>query len=99
MELVNQRDQAEKDIEVGEWGRQVLNNPLYKEFMVAARADLFGKLESSKFKEHEERNEIWRKLQTLKKFEHYFVSAMQTGQMGEQALSRLDKLKAKLKVR
>ena len=91
------REQAEREAVAGSYASQVLGNPLYKEFMIAARADLFSKLENTKFKNRDERDEIWRKLQTLKNFEHWFVTSMQTGKMGEQKLSMLDKAKKRLR--
>ena len=95
MKIVNlsPEDRALEEVRRGELGQQVLNNELFKEYMITARGDLLLAMENTKFKESEERDEIWRKLQTLNKLEQHFTRAMQTGIMGSQELSRLQKFK------
>ncbi len=90
---LNPEDKALEEVRRGELGQQVLNNELFKEYMIVARGNLILKMENTKFKERDERDEIWRQLQTLNKLEQHFTRALQTGIMGASELTKLQKLK------
>ena len=51
------------------------------------------KFEQTNFKQGEEREEIWRQIQTVKRFESYFKQVLETGKLGRQTLGLLDKFK------
>lgn len=71
----------------------ILNNPIFQEAMVAMRGEILNLFEQTKFKDTEERNELWRKLRTAGWFESYLKRVMQTGQLAEKSL--MDKVKSR----
>ena len=79
----------------GDLARQVLESELYCEAMLAIRGELMHKFEKTKFKEVDEREEIWRRIQTVNWFETYFKQVMETGKLGRQTLGLLDKFKTR----
>lgn len=70
----------------GAEARAILDSPIYQEAMIALRGELLGLFEQTKFKDHEERDEIWRKLQIASWFESYLSRIMTTGKLAEQSL-------------
>lgn len=90
---MNQEDKAKIEVQRGELARQVLDSPLYQEAVVAIRGELMHKFERTKFKDKEEREEIWRQIQTVKWFESYFQQVLETGKLGRQTLGLLGKFK------
>lgn len=90
---MNQQEKASKEMQRGEDARQILDSPLYQEALIAIRGELMHKFEQTKFKQGEEREEIWRQIQTVKRFESYFQQVLETGKLGRQTLGLLDKFK------
>ena len=72
---------------------QVLNNVEYQKAFVMIKAHLLNEFEGTKFKQHEERDEVWRKLQSLTFIENQLIEVMQTGKIAELTLA--DKLKTR----
>lgn len=81
----------DEDVERGVHAHQVLNNPIYREAMVAIRAQLFSQFEQTKFRDHDERDEAWRKLQAINAIEGHLARVMQTGKLAERTL--MDRIK------
>jgi hypothetical protein len=77
---------AQVEISRGVSAQSILDNPLYQEAMIAMRGELLSLFEETKFKDVEERNEIWRKLRTAGWFESYLERVMRTGKLAEQSL-------------
>ena len=73
---------------------QLLSNSLYIEAFTAIRADILDKFSKTKFKESAERDELWRKMQTVDSIQSYFEQVIRNGKVAE---SKLDQLKTKLK--
>jgi hypothetical protein len=94
---INQNKEAEEialeQVRRGELGRQVLENELFKEYFIKARGDLLLRFEKTKANEIDERDEIWREVQVLNKFEKSFTRAMETGKIGKATLTKLQKFK------
>jgi hypothetical protein len=80
--------QSERGIQA----QQLLNNPLFAEALTMMRGELMTLFEQTKFKEKDERDEIWRKLQIVGWFESYITKVMQTGQLADKTLK--DKVKS-----
>ena len=51
------------------------------------------KFEQTSFKDSDTREEIWRQIQTVKRFELYIKQVLETGKLGRQTLGLLDKFK------
>jgi len=70
-----------EEISRGNEAQSVLNNAIYQEAIVIMRAKLIEAFESTKFDEHLERDEIWRKMQTVDWLRRQMESVMKTGQL------------------
>ena len=72
---------------------KILNNVEYQNAFIMIKATLLNEFEGTKFKQQEERDEVWRKLQSLNFIEAQLTEVMQTGKIAQ---SLLDKLKTKI---
>ncbi|MBL4753783.1 MAG: hypothetical protein JKY52_09360 [Flavobacteriales bacterium] len=70
----------------GDQASAVLNNPIYQEAFVMIRARLMEEFQKTKFKENDERNEIWRKMQTVEWVDKHFKQVMQSGNVAKATL-------------
>ena len=75
----------------GDQASAVLNNPIYQEAFVGIRASLMDQFQKTKFKESDERNEIWRKMQTVEWVEKHFRQVMQSGRVSRDTLAMRSK--------
>jgi len=75
----------------GQQANDVLNNPIYQEAFVMIRARLMEEFQKTKFKQEDERNEIWRKMQTVEWVEKHFKQVMQSGQVAEATIAQRGK--------
>lgn len=85
----------EEDMARAEKARQVVDNVEYKRAIMTMKADLISKFEKTKFKDTDERDEIWRKLQAINWLDKTLEHVMRTGQLAEKTL--LQRIKDKLK--
>jgi len=60
---------------------QVINNPVYNQAFNAIRASIYANIEDTKFNQNDERDECWRKLQTLNSLQKQIESAMRTAKL------------------
>ena len=90
---IDQKNKAHNDINRAERARQVMADPIVREALTAMKGDLYNKFCSTEFKASAERDEIWRKMQTIAKFEGYFKSVMTDGKIGQQTLTMLERAK------
>jgi hypothetical protein len=90
---LEQRNKAHNDINRADRARQVMEDPIVIEALTAMKGDLYNKFCSTEFKESSERDEIWRKMQTVNKFEKYFKEVMTSGTIGQHTLTMMDKAK------
>jgi len=63
--------------------QQLLDNPMFKEVFEILESDCMARLKSTKFKERDERDELWRKLQTLEQVKTIIKRYVTTGKMHE----------------
>ena len=76
------------EVNRGELARQVADNPIYQEALIAYKAKLMDDFQKTTFKQHDERDEIWRKMQTLNNFEGVFLQIMEDGRVAEATLAQ-----------
>ena len=75
----------------GDQASAVLNNPIYQEAFVMIRASLMEQFQKTKFKENDERNEIWRKMQTVEWVERHFKQVMSSGSVAQATIAQRGK--------
>lgn len=61
--------------------QQLLDNPVFKEVFMVLEEDLMNRMKRTKFKEKDERDEIWRKLQTMEQIKQIINRYVTTGKM------------------
>ena len=88
-----QLQKANEDIQRAELARQVLDNPLFRESFTLFRDACMARFRKTKFEETSERDEIWRKLQTLDFVENNLVSLIETGEFARETISLLERAK------
>ena len=91
MKLVQDEEKLSEEQQLGVYAKQILENPLYKEYFLKARAALYQRFE--KKKDADEWDEVYRDLKALDRFEKNFSKALATGKMAEKELSILQKAK------
>lgn len=69
-----------------ELARQVLNNPLYQEAFTMIRARIFEAFSQTNFKQSAERDEAWRKIQTVNNIEQWFEDVIERGEFAKLTL-------------
>ncbi len=89
------KDDLEAQVSAGLEAKEILNHPQFKSAVLRIKADLLERFESSTFKEREERDEIWRKLQSLNAVLKDLEQVITTGKLSEQTL--LEKVKSKFR--
>lgn len=97
--MMNEDERAKhltEEFKRGQEAEKVLNNPIVVEALVLIRAELYNKFSHTSFEDGAKREEIWRKHQTVDWFESVFKQAIQTGQMAQDDLSAIAKIKKKV---
>lgn len=74
---------------------QWLNHPVFKHVIALRKAALLSAFESTKYKDREERDEIWRKVQALNSITSEFERMIRDARQAEKTL--LERLKEKLR--
>ena len=74
----------QQEISRGERARQVLEDEMFKEAMTAIKAEVYRKFLATSFDQKEERDELWRKSQTIEALEGYLKSVMISGKLASQ---------------
>lgn len=93
MSEIQQQDKARQEILRGNEAQLIIDNPIYREAMIAIRADLFDKFSKTKQKDKEDREDIYMQLQAFDRIQVYLESVMKTGKIGTGTLSLLEKSK------
>ena len=75
-----------EEINRAELARQVTQNPMYQEAFTMLKASLIDSFQNTKFKETAERDEVWRKFQTVNYLEGYLEELMETGKLAQLSL-------------
>lgn len=81
-----------EESKLGQMGQQVLNNHVFKQAMVARKAQLFEVFCNTKKDQDDVREEAWRTMQNLKCLQQYFEQVLNTGKMADNQLEELSKL-------
>ena len=90
---MNQEEILKKEIEFAAYGKQVLNNPAFKEVMTVRKAQLFEVFCRTKQDQPEIREEAWRTMQNITALENYLTTALTTGKMATSTLESLTETK------
>ena len=89
------RDKLTNEVSRGQHAESFLSNPIYVEFGTVVRDTLFDEFCKTQFKDAEERDEIWRKMQTLGWLEAKMKRTARDGRQAEKTL--LQRIKDKIK--
>lgn len=76
----------QEELNRAEYARQVTTNPVFKEAINILRANMIEDFSKTGFKQSSERDEIWRKLQTVDYIENYLKTIMETGELARLTL-------------
>ena len=85
--------EAIDDISRASRAEELINNPLYLEAITAMQAAMFSQFADTKFKDEEQRHELWQRMQVLKQFQSKFESIVKQGTKAKQTLSMLERAK------
>lgn len=75
----------------GQLAQQIVTNPIYKEAFGMIKAKFIDDLTKTTFKQSSERDELWRKMQTIEAVEAYIVDVLETGKIAEESLNAFQK--------
>ena len=81
------------EINRGELARQLLSNPIYKEALVATKADLMNQWASTKWFQVRKREAYWRMYRAVESVESHVKHVLDTGEMARQQEANKQKLK------
>jgi len=76
----------EEEVARGREAQTVLNNSIFREAMVIMRGQMMEAFQKTKHDESEARDEIWRQMKIMDKFEDQLNAVMTTGKLGEKTL-------------
>lgn len=80
----------------GVLAQQVMENPIFQEALMLIRADLMLKFERTKFKDSDERDEIWREMNTLANIEQKLKKTLENGKLCQNELTVFQKTRRKI---
>ena len=83
------KDQVKK----GERALQLLHDPMIKSFMKELRETVYHNIRTSHFKDLEQREDLYKMLQVMDRFEGHFNTYINTGKL---AVSKLEQFKTKV---
>lgn len=86
--------QLKKQIAAGKDADAWLNHPAFRQVITMMKAEYVGQFEATKFKDKEEREEIWRKLQALNGITNRMERIIRDAKNAEKTL--LQKMKDKM---
>jgi len=79
-------DNDQDEVNRGKQAEEVLNNPVYQEAFLIIRARLMQEFEKTKFGQSDERDEVWRKMQTVGWIEKHLNQVVTSGRISEQSI-------------
>lgn len=86
-------NEIKEQVKKGARAKQLLNDPMIQEFLKEIRDSVFTNIRTSHFKDIEEREDLYKMLQVIDRFEGTFNRYINTGKLAQ---SRLDGLKEKV---
>jgi len=81
-------EQANEDLQMGAYAQQVINNPAYKNAMLAIRHEHLKRFERASYQDIEELKEIKRGMESVEDFQNELETLMQGGRIAEHKLNR-----------
>ena len=87
------KDQFEQEVERKGHVEAILLNPLHKEAWNVIEMDLFNRIGKTNHDQLEEREFLYHEMKALQRVRKYYESIIQTGNIAEADLSKLDKTK------
>ena len=91
--MTDDKARLEESIRRGKLAESVLENPIYKESLIAIRGELLAQFERTKYKDADDRDEIWRKYQSINWLESHIERIMKHGIVAEKTLMQMAKEK------
>lgn len=88
---MNEEERLKDVIAQGKDANSWLNHPVYKNVIALRKASLINQFEKTRYKDSEERDEIWRKLQALNSITSDFEKMIRDAKTAESKLSKLIK--------
>lgn len=82
----DQQAQLEREVELGNQGRLVLNNVAFRSAFDLRKAEIFLSFTDTTYDDPEGRDEAWRTMQNLISLEQYFDDILTTGKMASDTL-------------
>lgn len=70
--------------------KELLDNPLYIEAVMAMRAALYGEFEDSKLDQPEIRHELWQRMQLMKAFQGKFEDIVKRGEKATKTIGLIE---------
>lgn len=92
---MNEEHKLKELIAQGKGADEWLNHPNFRHVITLMKAEYIKQFEATKFKEREERDELWRKLQALNGIVNRMERMIRDGDGANKTL--LDRLKDKIK--
>lgn len=84
-----QIDQQKKEVEFAAIGKQVVDNPAFKQAMMVRKGQIFEVFCLTKAEQNDVREEAWRTMQNMTALEEFFKQALTTGKMADEQLESL----------
>jgi len=85
----DETDQLKREVALAAEGKQVLNNPAFKNALVIRRAQIFDVFCNTKKDQEDVREEAWRTMKNMDALEQYFNEMLSTGKMAESTLESM----------
>ena len=79
-------NQNKNEISRAERARSLMQDQMLQEALTAIKGEIYNKFLATSFNQSGERDELWRKSQTISAFENYLHNVMLTGQLAQQTL-------------
>jgi len=76
----------QNEVNRGEQAESILENPIYQEAFLIIRARLMEEFQKTKFTQSDERDEVWRKMQSVDWMEKHFQQVITSGRISEQSI-------------
>ncbi len=87
--MSNQKEQLENEVTFAAQGKQVLNNPAFKQAISLRKAQIFEVFCNTTKDQEDVREEAWRTMKNIDALEQYFKILLETGQMAETTLESI----------
>ncbi len=83
------KEQLQEEVQFAEYGRQVLENPAYKQAMTLRKAQIFEVFCDTTQDQTDVREEAWRTMKNINALEDYLNTLLETGKMADEQLKSI----------